>query len=196
MDFGEHAYVVGLDVDDDAIRQNDKLDEALVGDLETYPLPTDAFDVIFCRYVLEHLSDPERALANMRRALKPSGWLLLVFPNRWSLKGLVTRLTPHSLHALGYRVVFGKGGATPYETRFAPSVSVKGILSFAERASLRVITLEPHPGNLGWLLRKHSPLLGQFWLLAERLLQLLTLGRVGPNQREFIAILADARPET
>jgi SAM-dependent methyltransferase len=195
VDFGAHARVVGLDIDQEAVRKNNKLDEVLIGDLETYPLPAETFDVIFCRYVLEHLNDPESALANMRGALKPGGWLTLVFPNRWSLKGVLTRLTPHSFHVLGYRVLFGKGFATPHKTRFARSVSVKGIRSFAEREGLRVVTLEAHPSDWGWLLRKHSPLLGRLWLFAERIVQALTLGRVNPNRREWIAILSDARPE-
>jgi SAM-dependent methyltransferase len=191
--FGNRAHVVGLDVDREAMSRNDGLDETIVGDLERYPLPAEAFDIVFCHYVLEHLRDPEHALANMRQALRAGGWLMLIFPNRRSLKGLVTRLTPHSLHRLGYRVLFGRG-FSPCETRFASSVSVDGIRNFAESADLQVLALEYHPGNFGWLLRKHSPLLGSLWLLFERLAQLLTLGRVSPDRREIIAVLADARP--
>jgi SAM-dependent methyltransferase len=195
VDFGEQAYVVGLDLDEHALRRNGKLDERLVGDVETYPLPGNHFDVVLCQHVLEHLNDPDRALANMRQALKPGGWLALVFPNRWSLKGMAARLTPHAAHELGYRVLFGEGWATPYETRFAPSVSAEGIRGFATREGLRVITLEPHAGDWGHLLRQHSPILGSAWLLAERLAQVLTLGAVSPDRREFIAILADPRLE-
>jgi SAM-dependent methyltransferase len=195
VDFGDLAYVVGLDIDEAAARKNDRLDEVIIGDLETYPLPAETFDVVFCRFVLEHLRDPERALANMRRSLRPGGWLTLMFPNRWSLKGIVTRLTPTSVHEIGYRVLFGSGSPSPHETHFSPSVSVKGIRCFAKRESLRIVAFDAHPGDFGWLLRKHSPLLGRLWLLAERLFQLLTLGRVSPNRREFIAVLADPRPE-
>lgn len=104
----------------------------------------------------------------MRRALRPGGWLLLIFPNRWSLKGLLTRLTPLWFHRLGYRMLFGPGCA-PYETRFDTSVSAAGILSFADRAELQLLALEDHPGNFAWLIRKHSPLLGSLWLLASDL---------------------------
>ena len=195
VDFGDRAYVVGLDIDEAAVAKNERLDEALVGDLETYPLPAETFDLVFCRFVLEHLRDPDRALANMRRALKPGGWLMLMFPNRWSLKGMVARLTPHSVHVLGYRAVFRKASATPYETRFEHSVSTRGIRQFAEREGLRIVTLEAHPGDWDWLLRKHAPVFGRLLLLAERLVQVLTLGRVNPQRREFIAVLADSQSE-
>jgi hypothetical protein len=150
--------------------------------------------------VLPRTSGPSQRMrrgpiANMRRALKPGGWLAHMFPNRWSLKGMVARLTPHSFHVLGYRVLFGKASATPYETRFEWPVSTRGIWQFAEREGLRVVTLEPHPGDWDWLLRKHAPVLGRLLLLAERVVQALTLGRANPNRREFIAILADAQFE-
>jgi hypothetical protein len=120
---------------------------------------------------------------------------MLMFPNRWSLKGMVARLTPHSVHVLGYRAVFRKASATPYETRFEHSVSTRGIRQFAEREGLRIVTLEAHPGDWDWLLRKHAPVFGRLLLLAERLVQVLTLGRVNPQRREFIAVLADSQSE-
>jgi SAM-dependent methyltransferase len=193
VDFGEQAHVVGIDLDETALEKNESIDERIVGDLESYPLPSQAFELVFCRYVLEHLRNPDRALANMRQALKPGGWLVLVFPNRWSLKGLVTRLTPHLVHRFGYRLFFGRG--SPCETCFGRSVSISGIRAFAEREQLRVETIEAHAGNFGWLLRKHSPLLGGIWLLAERLAQVLTLGRMSPDRREILAVLADVRSE-
>src|SRR6266536_4934698 len=69
IDFGKRAYVIGLDIDEQAMRTNEKLDQRLVGDLESYPMAADAFDLVFCRWVLEHLRNPELALHNMRLGL-------------------------------------------------------------------------------------------------------------------------------
>ncbi len=41
-------------------------------------LPESAFDVVFCRLVLCHLKEPERAVAQMARLLRPGGRLVLV----------------------------------------------------------------------------------------------------------------------
>ena len=45
----------------------------LRGDAHRLPFPDDWFDVVYCRYVLEHVRDPLRVLQEMRRVLKPGG---------------------------------------------------------------------------------------------------------------------------
>ena len=47
--------MVGLDISPSALDRNRLLDDRIVGDLETYPLPRKAFDVVVCWDVLEHL---------------------------------------------------------------------------------------------------------------------------------------------
>ncbi len=47
--------------------------EFVRGDAHQLPFPDGAFDLLYCRYVLEHLADPSRALREMRRVLKPGG---------------------------------------------------------------------------------------------------------------------------
>ena len=46
-------------------------------DIATDELPEASFDLVYARMVIQHLDDPETAVARMRRALRPGGWLLL-----------------------------------------------------------------------------------------------------------------------
>ncbi len=52
----------------------------VVGDITADPLAGDAFDWIFMLEVLEHVKEPQRAIENICRALKPGGRLVLSTP--------------------------------------------------------------------------------------------------------------------
>jgi ArsR family transcriptional regulator len=49
-----------------------------LGDIYHLPFPRDSFDVITVHQVMHYLDDPERALAEAARVLRPSGRLLIV----------------------------------------------------------------------------------------------------------------------
>jgi SAM-dependent methyltransferase len=74
------AYGVGIDRNAPPLR-SDKL-RTIQGDLEA-PLPFagNSFDVVSMLAVLEHLSDPLRALVEIRRVLRPNGTLIVTVPS-------------------------------------------------------------------------------------------------------------------
>lgn len=51
------------------------------GDVYQLPFKNDAFDCIFLLEVIEHLTEPERALTEMHRILRPQGRMVMIFPN-------------------------------------------------------------------------------------------------------------------
>src|SRR5207244_1581290 len=53
-------------------RQQGNID-FLVADVHTLDLPDDTFDVVHAHQVLQHVPDPVRALAQMRRVCRPGG---------------------------------------------------------------------------------------------------------------------------
>jgi ubiquinone/menaquinone biosynthesis C-methylase UbiE len=55
----------------------------IVGDIHDLPFPDASVDAFICRSVLEHVRSPERAVAEMARALKPGGQLLLTVPSTY-----------------------------------------------------------------------------------------------------------------
>ena len=42
--------------------------------------PDNTFDVVICNHVLEHVSDANKAFAEIKRILKPGGWAILLVP--------------------------------------------------------------------------------------------------------------------
>jgi O-antigen biosynthesis protein len=81
--------VVGIEYDAEAAHEAEAhCERVLVGDLETMELPAEQFDVILCGDVIEHLRDPEAALARLRPLLKPGGRLVVSTPNiaNWAIR--------------------------------------------------------------------------------------------------------------
>jgi hypothetical protein len=62
----------------------------LAMDITDIQFPDDAFDVIYCSHVLEHVPDDQRAMRELRRVLAPCGWAILQVP----IRGLRTEEDP------------------------------------------------------------------------------------------------------
>jgi SAM-dependent methyltransferase len=117
------------------------LDIAIVGDLHSVALKASSYDVIYNANVIEHIDGAEAVLTNFANWLKPGGILILRFPNRDSVVGFLTRVTPFWVHVF-YKKYFqgmknaGKPGYDPYPTFFDEVVSRKGIRRFCEEQGL------------------------------------------------------------
>ncbi len=87
-----------------------------VGNIYALPFPDASFDAAFAHTVLEHLSDPLRAIKEMRRVLRPGGITGLKDPDYGTL--LLEPSTPLVRDAMTlYRRVATVNGASPYYAR-------------------------------------------------------------------------------
>jgi SAM-dependent methyltransferase len=84
---GHHlGGVVGLGLNKGELDRNPRLTESIVQDLNADPnLPFDAdtFDVVLCTVSVEYLIDPVAVFDEVSRVLKPGGYLVITFSNRW-----------------------------------------------------------------------------------------------------------------
>jgi len=77
------ASVVGVDIDPEVVahaRARYGID-ALAADVSELPFPADEFDLVVSFETIEHVADPERALDELARVLKPDGMLIISTPN-------------------------------------------------------------------------------------------------------------------
>jgi 2-polyprenyl-3-methyl-5-hydroxy-6-metoxy-1,4-benzoquinol methylase len=100
--------VVGLDIDELAIanareraaanaREGAAAPTAFVrGDLRALPFDDASFDLVVCFEALEHVTDPDHVLDELRRVLRPEGLLTVSSPNR----GVYPSGNPFHLHEL------------------------------------------------------------------------------------------------
>ena len=80
--------VVGVDADRQALAEAAKLGiETVWADLDQpLELEPESFDVVVAGELLEHLRDPQRLVADVRRVLRPGGTFVASVPNAYRLK--------------------------------------------------------------------------------------------------------------
>jgi SAM-dependent methyltransferase len=78
------ASIVGVDIDDDAVAHARETygAEFIKGDIAALPYPDKSFDLVVCFETIEHVSDPTKALTEVRRVLTDDGLLIISTPNR------------------------------------------------------------------------------------------------------------------
>jgi SAM-dependent methyltransferase len=134
---GTPYKLTAVDIDVHALeRRKTKVrdvDDIRVGDLRTPTLfPPASFDVIYNSFVLEHIDGAEQVLDHFLSWLAPGGLLILRVPDRDSVYGFLTRISPFWLHVLYKKYVqgmrdAGQPGHGPYRTFHDEIVSRHGI---------------------------------------------------------------------
>ncbi|MBA3374535.1 MAG: class I SAM-dependent methyltransferase [Actinobacteria bacterium] len=193
IDFSKSVRLIGLDVSAEALERNRNIDAGIVGDLATYPLSREEYDAVVCWNVLEHLAEPRTAIANMAGSLRPGGVLIVAIPNLWSLKGMITKLTPHRFHVWVYSRVLGipdagMPGFGPFPTYLRREIAPKPLEQCARAEKLERIYAATYrwPVVLPRALR--IP-----WSALLMLCRALTLGAWDPAASEHIAVFRKLR---
>jgi len=184
----------GIDISQQQLDRNTYVREKILGDVQTYPLPRESYNMIASWWVLEHLSDPQKALRNLAQALAPGGILLLAFPNVLSIKGMVTKLSPHWFHALIYRWIYQRTeaeaeGQALFKTYLRLSMSPASVKRFARKNSLAVVLFETYESDYLNRLRLRSKLVYGLWRLCRRVMLVVSIGRIDISQSECICVL-------
>ena len=137
---------VGIDISKEQLDRNTAVQERIQGDIQTYPLAREEFDIVVCWDVLEHLSKPRDALLKLLDAVKPGGFLVLGFPNLASFKGIVTKLTPFWFHRFFYR--FMRYTSSPFPTYLRFAILPNRVITFAQDSGFSVIFKEFGEGGV------------------------------------------------
>jgi len=78
--------VVGLGLNENELRKNSRLTETVIQDLNLnarLPFDSNSFDAAICSLSVEYLVDPLAVFAEVTRILRPDGYFILTFSNRW-----------------------------------------------------------------------------------------------------------------
>jgi 2-polyprenyl-3-methyl-5-hydroxy-6-metoxy-1,4-benzoquinol methylase len=149
INFNVETFFVGIDISQKQLDRNDSLDEKIFGDIQTYILKENEYDIIICWDVLEHLKNPLNALKNFSKALKKNGIIILGFPNFWSIKGLITKFTPYWFHIFIHKQIMGRKNAGkedngPFYTFMKFSIRQKSIKNFCKNEKMKITFLKQY----------------------------------------------------
>jgi SAM-dependent methyltransferase len=189
--------IVGIDIDPEQLERNEIADEKILGDLQTFELPRNLFDLVVCVDVMEHLPFPEKAFANMGRSLKSGGCMLIACPEPYSYKGFVAKYTPHSMRHNIFKLLTGKSHTvllsdgiqkTFFPTYLKPLCSRSNLRKFAMRSGLAVLFERAYDGHSKGLHARFQPLLGMANYLT-RSIEWATDGRINLLLADYVLLL-------
>ncbi|MGN6798946.1 MAG: class I SAM-dependent methyltransferase [Gaiellaceae bacterium] len=192
--FPPHVHLTGIDVSQELLDANTRLDERIHADLGTVELPERSYDCVMCWNVLEHLEDPEPVVQKLARSVADGGILLIGAPSPSSIKGLVTRLTPYAFHLWVYRryvdaQASDAPGEGPYRTFMKRAGGLGAVRQTAERLGLTVVYDATIEAPLQQALRKRYRIQGAVWGAARVLTRVLSLGFVDAEATDYLVIL-------
>lgn len=146
--------LTGIDLDEAALKLRQEkyndLDKIMVADLRTVNMKSGSCDIVYNSYVLEHIPEAALVLDNFFEWLKPGGYLILRIPDRDSVYGFFTRISPLWVHLIYHKHIrkaknAGKPGYGPYPTYYDSVVSRSGIRKYCEENDIQIMYEAGHP---------------------------------------------------
>lgn len=186
--------LTGVDLDADALEARKTivgdLDIGIVGDLRTVQLESAAYNVVYSWWVLEHIAGAAAVLERFVTWVKPGGILIVRVPDRDSVHGLMTRVTPFWFHVWFYRRVkgmrnAGKPGFGPYPTVYDEVISLRGMKLFAEQHGLFL----REAIRIGDYRNQGKGLFGKVLPLFAKVVSALTFGQAHADAMDLLFVL-------
>lgn len=174
------GFAVGCDLDLAGLRGNALASAKTMSPLDRMPFRDESFDVIVCKFVVEHLKRPLGTFREFARVLRSGGIVALLTPNAYSLFTLVSKLTPFRLKQIFKGRLFGGYEEDTFPTEYL--ANTKGRLDgLMRQAGFRTLSLGFLPGM--WIFFIFSRTLALTVRFVERV-QLKT-----PGLRDFTMYL-------
>lgn len=160
------ARVVGIDFDEPLETDNSEPPFGVRGDIHRLPFPSDAFDIVISRSVVEHLADPAQVFREWNRVLRPGGKVVILTPNKYDYVSLLAAVTPHWFHRALVSRIFQVSEDDIFPTLYRANTmsSLRRALGSAGMQEIELRMLNHYPAYLMF-----SPVLFRIGVAYERL---------------------------
>lgn len=167
---------IGADLDLLGLRANTIDDACVMAPMGALPFASNSFDVIVCKWVVEHLEHPAQEFAEAYRVLKPGGALVVLTPNAHSLFTLISRMLSYRVKQVLKGRMFGGHEEDTFRTYYRANTvgQLRGLMGKVgfEESTLQLLpgmfTFFIFSGPLARLVRQlewaqyHTPVLRRF----------------------------------
>jgi len=192
--------ITGIDISQKQLDRNKRLSEKICADIQNYPLNKELFDIVISWYVLEHVKNPRKAMANFINTLQSNGLLIIALPNLWSIKGIVAKLTPTIVHIWFYKYILknesaGKDDVGPFKTYLKLDISPRNMKKFALKHNLEVIHFNYSTVTGMFEKIKKNVIAHIFMKIIGGIFWILSFGKIKEKETEFLMVLKKL-PET
>ena len=167
LPFFERAIYLGIDADEDRLREADKLlagtpyanrVQLRVGRAEQLPCPDSTADLAISSMTLQHVADVQPVLYEIKRVLRPGGRFVAIEPDNLCNQFYFDGPLPEVNAAFRSLFAVQRQARHPADTAIGPAVP-----SALEKAGFRII--DCHPYALGGMIRTSA---GEFFERAKR----------------------------
>ena len=138
---GDQQFVVGIDLDEAALRAHPHLELRIMGSIEALPVASASFDLVTANMVVEHVQRPDLLFEEVHRVLKPGGVFLVHTPNGTGYTTALTRAIPRRWRPALANVLQGRDERDVYPT-FYRANTIAVLRNIAERHAFVVTDLQ------------------------------------------------------
>jgi ubiquinone/menaquinone biosynthesis C-methylase UbiE len=165
-DLSHIAQMVGIDLGAPIAISNEHAPFGVRGDLGRLPFPSNSFDMVISRSVVEHLEDPPAVFGEFSRILRPGGKVVLITPNKYDYVSVFASITPYRMHRLLVSKIFQVSEDDVFPTLYRANTlsAIRKALESAAFVEKELDTVNHYPAYLMF-----SPILFRLGVLYERL---------------------------
>lgn len=165
-EFSGVADVVGVDLEESFETHNEQWPFAVRADIGSLPFPSDSFDMVISRSVVEHLVDPLQVFREFFRVLRPGGKLIVITPNKYDYVSVIAMYTPYWLHRALVSRIFRIPEDDVFPTLYRANTisALRKAMTSAGLVELDMDTINHYPAYLMF-----SPVLFRLGVAYERL---------------------------